>query len=131
MKEWKFEELAIRGKSRWKNVNAIFKPRCKCLFVEMEMHKILWCKCPLASISWCECFLSWCECPLVGMSWCKCTLKYVMNANVFLWVYHDMNALMQTHFIQTFPLFSKRGFLNAWNQNILKAWFIILEKSSF
>ena len=54
-----------------------------------------------------------------------------MNANVFLWVYHDMNALTQTQFIQKFPLFPKRGFLNAWNQNILKAWFIIPEKSSF
>ena len=37
---------------------------------------------------------------------------------------------MQTQFIQKFFLFSKRGFHNAWNQNILKTWFIIHEKSS-
>ena len=40
------------------------------------------------------------------------------------------NALVQTQFIQKFFLFSKRGFHNAWNQNILKTWFIIHEKSS-
>ena len=39
--------------------------------------------------------------------------EYAMNANAPLWVYHDTNALMQTQFIQKFPLFSKRGFLNA------------------
>ena len=40
------------------------------------------------------------------------------------------NALVQAQFIQKFFLFSKRGFHNAWNQNILKTWFIIHEKSS-
>ena len=43
---------------------------------------------------------------------------------------HDTNALMPTQFIQKFPLFSKQSFLSAWNQNILKTWFIIQEKSS-
>ena len=65
-----------------------------------------------------------------GMQWCRCLFRYAMNANALLWVYHDTNALMQTQFIQKFSLFSKRGFLNAWNQNIFKTWFIIHEKSS-
>ena len=39
-----------------------------------------------------------------------------------LWCKHTL--------FKTFPLFSKRGFHNAWNQNILKTWFIIHEKSS-
>ena len=56
--------------------------------------------------------------------------RYVRNENALLWVYHDTHALMQTQFIQKFILFSKRGFHNAWNQNILKTWFIIHEKSS-
>ena len=37
---------------------------------------------------------------------------------------------VMTQIIQKFPLFSKRGFLSAWNQNIFKTWFIIPEKSS-
>ena len=37
---------------------------------------------------------------------------------------------MQTQFIQKLLLFSKWGFLSAWNQNIFKTWFIIPEKSS-
>ena len=77
---------------------------------------------------WC---MQWCECNLVGMQWCRCLFRYAMNANALLWVYHNTNALMQIQFIQKFLLFSKRGFLNAWNQNIFKTWFIIPEKSSF
>ena len=64
--------------------------------------------------------MSWCKCTLIGKSWCKCPYGAC----------HDANALMQTQFIQKFFLFSKRGFLSTWNQNILKAWFIIPEKSS-
>ena len=64
---------------------------------------------------WC---MQWCECNLVGMQWCRCPFKYAMNANAPLWVYNDTNVLMQTQFIQKFLLFSKRGFHNAWNQNI-------------
>ena len=71
------------------------------------------CKCLLESMPWHECLF-------VGMQWMQMPP---------LWVYHDTNALMQTQFIQKFPLFSKRSFLSAWNQNILKAWFIIPEKS--
>ena len=116
---------------------------CKCLLTEIEMQNLVvqmpsngyvMTQMLLVGMSRCECPLvgmSWCKCTIVGMPWYKCTLRYVMNANVLLWVYHDMNALMQTHFIQKFPLFSKRGFLSTWNQNILKAWFIIPEKSSF
>ena len=96
--------------------------------------KILWCKCLLMGMSWMQMSLweyammrmsAW-EYAMAWMSSCR----YAMNANALLWVYHDTNALMQTQFIQKFPLFSKRGFHNAWNQNILKTWFIIPEKSS-
>ena len=71
----------------------------------------------------------------VGMSWWDVMMqmypcRYAMNVNAPLWVYHDTNALMQTQFIQKFFLFSKRGFHNAWNHNILKTWLIIHEKSS-
>ena len=41
------------------------------------------------------------------------SLRVCRDANVRLGVYHDTNALMQTQIIQKFPLFSKRGFLNA------------------
>ena len=102
------------------------------LMVQMPSNGYVMMQILLVGMSWCKCPLvgmSWCKCTIEGMSWCKCTLKYVMNANVFLWVYHDMNALMRTHFIKKFPLFSKRSFLSAWNQNILKAWFITPEKS--
>ena len=64
-----------------------------------------------------------------AMAWMS-SCRYAMNANAPLWVYHDTNSLMQTQFIQKFLLFLKWGFLNAWNQNILKTWFIIHEKSS-
>ena len=73
---------------------------------------------------WC---MQWCECNLVGMQWCRCPFRYAMNANAPLWVYHDTNALMQTQFIQKFLLFSKRGFHNAWNQNIFKLNLLFLK----
>ena len=44
------------------------------------------------------------------MSWCNRSCRYVMT----------QNALVQTQFIQKFPLFSKQGFHNAWNQSIFK-----------
>ena len=53
--------------------------------------------------------------------------RYATNANAPLWVYHDTNALMQTQFIQKFLLFSKRGFHNAWNQNIFKPNLLFLK----
>ena len=63
-------------------------------------------------------------------SW-RCQYKYSKHdADVSSWVCHDANILMQTQFIQKFPLFSNRGFFSAWNQNIFKTWFIIHEKSS-
>ena len=82
------------------------------------------CKCLFGSMPWCECLLEsmpWRECPLVGMQWMQMpSCRYIMT----------QNALVQTQFIQKFLLFSKRGFHNTWNQNILKTWFIIHEKSS-
>ena len=69
--------------------------------------------------------MSLCKCPFVGMPWWE-----YHDANVPLLECHDANSLMQTQFIQKFPLFSNRFFLNAWNQNIFKTWFIIHEKSS-
>ena len=42
---------------------------------------------------------------------------YVMTW-MFMYVCHEANVLMQTQFIQKFLLFSKRGFHNAWTQNI-------------
>ena len=83
---------------------------CKCLLTEMKMPNVLWCKCFL-----------------MGMSWCKCLFRYAMNANAPLWVYHDANALIRTQFIQKFLLFSKRGFHNAWNQNIFKLNLLFLK----
>ena len=65
---------------------------------------------------------------LVGMSWCKCPIGACYDANarlgmqwmqMFPWEYAMMqNTLLQTQFIKKFLLFSKRGFHNAWNQNI-------------
>ena len=57
--------------------------------------------------------------------------RYAMNANAPLWVYHDTNALMQTQFIQKFPLFSKRDFFNTWNQNIFKLNLLFLKSHLF
>ena len=63
------------------------------------------------------------EYAMAWMSFCR----YAMNTNAPLWVYHETNALMQTQFIQKFPLFSKRGFHNAWNQNIFKLNLLFLK----
>ena len=58
-----------------------------------------------------------------AMAWMS-SCRYAMDASVPLgmqwmrmptWVCHDTNALMQTNFFQKFPLFSKQGFLSAWN----------------
>ena len=57
---------------------------------------------------------------------------------VLMWVCHDVNAplwvcrdanvhVMQTQFIHKFFLFSKRGFHNAWNQNIFKLNLLFLK----
>ena len=35
----------------------IFTHDAKCLFTEMEMQNVLWCKCLLMGMSWCKCFL--------------------------------------------------------------------------
>ena len=88
---------------------------------------------PLCGYAMMQMSFWWCAMMRMPLWWCnerECPLGYAMNANVLLWVYHDTNALMQTQFIQKFLLFSKRGFHNAWNQKILKTWFIIHEKSS-
>ena len=99
----------------------------------------------------------WCKCLLMGMSWCKCSCRYAMNANVLMahammrmstcgdamnanarWGMQRMqmppcgyimtrNVLVQTQFIQKFLLFSKRGFHNAWNQNIFKLDLLFLK----
>ena len=74
---------------------------------------------------WCKCLLvgmPWCKCPLVGMPWCKCPW----------YVCHDANVLMQTQFLQKFPLtFFNRGLLSVWNKNIFKSWFVISRKVFF
>ena len=102
-----------------RNAN-VFLQRWKCEFLLIGMS---WCKCPYVR-------MPWRECPLVHMQWMQMSAwEYAYDVNAPLWVYHDTNALMQTQFIQKFPLFSKRGFLSAWNQNIFKTWFIIHEKS--
>ena len=51
-----------------------------------------------------------CKCPLADISWHRC---------------FDANTIYSK-----IPFISKRNFHNAWNQNILKTWFIIHEKSS-
>ena len=94
---------------QWMPMSAWVCNECKCLFGSMP-----WCECPLGS-------MPWRECPLVGMQWMQMPpCRYIMT----------QNALVQTQFIQKFFLFLKRDFHNAWNQNILKTWFIIHEKSS-
>ena len=94
---------------QWMPMPAWVCNECKCLFGSMP-----WCEYPLGS-------MPWRECPLVGMQWMQMPpCRYIMT----------QNALVQAQFIQKFLLFSKRGFHNAWNQNILKTWFIIHEKSS-
>ena len=96
--------------------------------------------------------MSWCKCPLVGMPWCECLLGSMLwchDANVPFGVYHNANvplvhAMMRMPLVRMswckcfeantiyskIPLFSKWGFLSAWNQNIFRTWFIIPEKSS-
>ena len=90
-----------------------FKPWCKCLLIEMEMR--------MSSNGYVMMQMSLYRNAMTWMSSCR----YAINANIPLWVYHDTNALMQTQFIQRFPLFSKRDFLNAWNQNLIYSWKII------
>ena len=78
-------EMKMQGLSMMMLVR-IFIPWCKYLLVEVEMQKILGCKCPLMGMSWCEWPLvglprcKWplvgmqeCKCPLVGMPWCECS----------------------------------------------------------
>ena len=86
-----------------------------CRYVVMQMS------------SWC---MPWCECPIVICNDVNAPLWVCNDANVLLWVYHDTNALMQSQFIQKFPLFSKQGFFSAWNPNIFKTQFILPKKSS-
>ena len=119
-----------------------FKLWCKCLITKMEkrmssngyvMMQMFWYKCPFWVYNDASALLWVCRdvnVPMVHvmmrmtaweyvMAWMS-SYRYAMNANAPLWVYHATNALMQTQFIQKFPLFSKRGFLNTWNQNIFK-----------
>ena len=89
---------------------------CECPFVGMQ-----WCRCLIESMPWCECPLRnmpWRECPFVGMQWMQMPpCGYIMT----------QNTLVQTQFIQKFLLFSKRGFHNAWNQNIFKLNLLFLK----
>ena len=105
---------------------------------EHAMMQISFWWCAMTRMShWC---MLWCECTLVGVQWCECLFGDAMNVNAHLgmqWMQMPLckyimtqNALVQTRFIQKFLLFSKRGFHNAWNQNILKTWFIVHEESS-
>ena len=76
-------------------------------------------QCPFVGIQWCKCPLGsmpWCKCPFIGIPWCKCLL---LGMTRMLWCKHNLfkNSL----------LFSKRGFLNAWNQNIFKLNLLFLK----
>ena len=105
------------------NANVFSKRwRCKDLMVQMPsngyvMMQMSFCRDAMMQMSPCLDAMMlmslWC------MPWCKCTLveyvmtrmsscRYAMNANATLCVYHDTSALMQTQFIQKFPLFKTR-----------------------
>ena len=84
--------------------------------------KISWCKCPLVGMPWCECPLvgmSCCKCPFVGMSWCECPIGSMPWCE-----YSDANTIYSN-----FPLFSKRGFLSAWNQKYFQILICYFSKS--
>ena len=103
-------------------------PPCGYVVMRMSPWCMLWCKCLLGACYDANVYLD--------MQWMQLpSCRYAMNANALLWVCHDVNVrlrlchdvnvhMMQTQFIQKFLLFSKRDFHNAWNQNLLKAWFI-------
>ena len=74
--------------------------------------------------------MSWCKCPLVGMPWCECPFVGMQWMQMPPCVYIMTRVLWCRHNLFKNFLYSKRGFHNAWNQNILKTWFIIHEKSS-
>ena len=73
-----------------------FKLWCKCLLTEMEM----W----MSSNGYVMMQMSFYKNAMTWMSSCR----YEMNANVPLWVYHDMNTLVQAQFIQKFSFIFKR-----------------------
>ena len=110
---------------------------CKCFFDSMP-----WCECFFGSMPWCKCFfgsMPWCKCSFGAChdayAPCKDVMmqiypyryavmqmypcRYTMNVNAPLWVYHATECFgANTVYSKTFFLFSKRGFHNAWNQNI-------------
>ena len=109
----------------------------------MFMWCMAWCECTLVGMQWMQmppcwyvvmrmspwCML-WCKCLLgacydanvcLDMQWMQLpSCRYAMNANAPLWVYHDMECFGTNTIYSKFLLFSKRGFHNAWNQNIFK-----------
>ena len=78
--------------------------------------------------SWCRRPMLKCKCKVYPW-WCQCTYLY-HDANVLLGICRDANALMQTQFIQKFPLFSKSR-LPQRLKNIFKSWFVIPRKVIF
>ena len=63
--------------------------------IRMPLVGMSWCKYTLVCMPWCRCNLvgmQWCKYTLVGMLWCRCPHGACHDANVRLWVCHDVNV---------------------------------------